>query len=198
MDEEAALRHIQQRLDQVTVHIHVADQYRQTYAALLDLGARTEISNISHIRALSCAAYGWMPRIIGPTSDEQLQQLAQNAETFASLTTLAEGADFVGSHLVRPLIGNSWIGTSKLLHFLKPDVFPTYDTKVAGRFGLEGYDLVNEKNAYVQYLHFCRDFLQSPQCPDLLAWWQDGGANFNLPNNQAPTQLRILEIILFA
>jgi hypothetical protein len=198
MDEDMAIWYMQERVQQGAAHIQVADRYLQTYSALLDLGARTDITNTTQIRALACAAYGWMPRIVGPTLNGQLQQLSQNSNTFALLATPAAGAGFVEASLNYLLIGNSWVGSSKMLHVLKSEVFPSWGSKVASRFGL-GYDFqVNNRGNYLQYIRFCADFLEAENCPDLVAWWQGDGANLNLPNNQAPTQLRILELILFS
>ena len=198
MDEDMAIRYMQQRVQQGAAHIQVADRYLQSCSALLDLFARMELSNTTQIRTLACAAYCWMPRIVGPTFNGQLQQLSQNADTFESLATPAASAGFAEASLNYPLIGNSWVGSSKMLHFLKPEVFPIWGSKVASRFGLAYNFQVNNRGNYLQYIRFCADILEAENCTDLVAWWQCGGANFNLLDNQAATQLRMLELILFS
>lgn len=96
--------------------------------------------------------YGWMPTIFDFRSDnfdEAINVLNEakkgNKPTFDNLV------------LLKGLLNNSLVGTSKLLHFINPDNFAIWDSKVYRYLtGKEPYDYrIGNCNTYLDYLSFC-------------------------------------------
>jgi hypothetical protein len=75
--------------------------------------------------------YGWMPKVLKLHTQPPNLTLAQAASLLESARTQGTISDEHLSKLVR-VINNSLVGTSKLLHFVRPDVFPIWDSNVYG------------------------------------------------------------------
>ena len=92
-------------------------------------------------------AYGWMPTILKYNHklgcEEHIFKMVQSNDVSDVLRYLAQ-ID------VSP-INNSWVGLSKTLHFMNPEVFPIWDSKIARLFGVTN---ISNKNAYCDYLLF--------------------------------------------
>lgn len=111
------------------------DPYSKAYPALL--------SHFRNLKTLDWAdavvgvhvVYGWMPtipRLAGIMAwDAEKKQ-----NTVDILLTAQSGRMLSGNELnsIKALCNNSVIGGSKLLHFLRPDVFPIWDSRVAKVF----------------------------------------------------------------
>lgn len=102
-----------------------AETYLRTYPSLLAL-ARSHRCDDRLLHQLMCVAYGWMPRIL--RIDPEFLP--------ASVATLAlvRDADIHNWHEISidPLAKcvRSAVGASKILHFVNPEVFPIWDSKV--------------------------------------------------------------------
>ena len=158
--------------------------YAQTYNALITLGHNTGLAKPEQLLALICAAYGWMPTSLREISKPGLSWLADN------IVAVRDATHQNAITLIPPLnctfSGKSWIGTSKVLHFLNPRAFPIWDSRVASRFGLNGYRNVNQRENYVAYVGFMAQKIQHHA--DRLSAW----------NNHANcTEMRLLELFLF-
>jgi len=75
--------------------------------------------------------YGWMPKVLNLHTRPPDLTLAQAASLLESARTQGTISDEHLSALVC-VINNSLVGTSKLLHFVRPDVFPIWDSNVYG------------------------------------------------------------------
>jgi hypothetical protein len=101
--------------------------------------------------------YGWMPTIFDFRSDkfDEAIEILNNAKngvilTIAQLETL------------KGLFNNSLVGTSKLLHFINPDKFPIWDSRVY--YYLTGELAYNHRigncEAYFSFIKFCEYLTQ--------------------------------------
>ncbi|HKN69507.1 MAG TPA: hypothetical protein VJX30_00495 [Terriglobales bacterium] len=75
--------------------------------------------------------YGWMPTALDLYPQPPNLTLAQAASLLEGARTQGTISDEQLSALVR-VVNNSLVGTSKLLHFVRPDVFPIWDNKIYG------------------------------------------------------------------
>jgi hypothetical protein len=98
---------------------------------------------------LEMAVYAWMPQIIRcrPTSvldNKGLQEL---------LSGRIRDADALVQMCSMPLAkGHSWVALSKVLHFIEPESFAIWDSRVASCFGLKWSSQWNRLDVYTSYL----------------------------------------------
>lgn len=118
-----------------------------------------------HIRMTAHAVYAWMPTMIGAFSDSSvLQKYADEMQVFR-----IENAQNLIRKIGEPIVKSSWVGTSKTLHVLRPDVFPIWDSRVARVFGLRHYYQYKDMEHYLQYLTIFYHMLRDPQHQALIA-----------------------------
>jgi hypothetical protein len=100
------------------------------------------------LSAIAHMAYGWMPTILKKFSDSQpgIVGPATESRSFEEASGLIQSLD-------DSPINNSWVGMSKVLHFMNPEFFPIWDSRVAKHFGLK-ISQVNKKNHFIEYLTF--------------------------------------------
>ena len=139
--------------------------------------------------------YGWMPTISNlqlPTrlpvaSKARVVRLLNAARR--RLLTEAELA-----FLKRRFVNNSMIGLSKLLHFLAPDRYAIWDSRVATVWyapRVPSYNRYNMPAAYLKYLGILHDW--APETRDAAI----GTIRSLSPHLAAVSNLRIFELVLF-
>jgi hypothetical protein len=98
--------------------------------------------------------YGWMPTILEISSSDDVVDRAADI-----LNRVRQGGqvDIAGMDVLKAAINNSVVGVSKVLHFLKPDSYPIWDSVV--------YKFINGTNSqyrmgkvqnYLDYVSACR------------------------------------------
>lgn len=173
--------------------------YRAGYAALSNLvQLRTDWKKPTEVLAAILAVYGWMPKIVGAPDEPDLIRLAQYVSKFGlhtSVPTFLENLDAVAKHedSILCLLNNSTVGTSKLLHFAHPHLFPIWDSVVASIFGVSEYYL-REAEVYASYTRAMHLWLDSnvnrlTELDEKLSWFQHGETPL--------TPLRLVENALF-
>ena len=129
--------------------IDASKQYLRAYPELLRSTAilAKEIGEDA-LPAISHMAYGWMPTILKKFSDSQpgIVGTATGCRSFEEASGLIQSLD-------DSPINNSWVGMSKVLHFMNPEFFPIWDSRVAKQFDLK-ITQVNKKNHFLEYLTF--------------------------------------------
>ena len=132
--------------------IDASEQYLRTYPQLLRSTALlAKEMGEDALPAIAHMAYGWMPTILKKFSDSQpgIVGTATGCRSFEE-----------ASGLIQPLddspINNSWVGMSKVLHFMNPEFFPIWDSRVAKQFDLK-ISQVNKKNHFIEYLTFVEE-----------------------------------------
>ena len=100
-------------------------------------------------------AYGWMPTMFKFKNDKlnRIVELLNKARNGAAVLSLEE------LKMMKSCLNNSIVGSSKLLHFVNPELYPIWDSRV--------YDYLTEKksypnecnrcNFYFDFINFCRD-----------------------------------------
>lgn len=107
------------------------------------------------LHAVYRIAYSWMPTILKRIDDNGWGRHAPTS-AFAAIRgvgTFDDALNFVHSMSFSP-VNNSWIGLSKVLHFINPAFFPIWDSRVARMFGLRQPYAFNSKNSYLTYVSF--------------------------------------------
>lgn len=99
--------------------------------------------------------YGWMPTIFDFRSDnfEEALQILNEAKRGSKLTV-------ANLDLLKGLLNNSLVGTTKLLHFIKPDNFAIWDSRVYRYLTNKEphHNSISNSKTYLDYLSFC-DYL---------------------------------------
>lgn len=182
------------------------DRYIKSYPSLLKVSqllcekANTKaINEDDAILAIAHMVYGWMPRILGTChlKTEQINCHRQNLTILDAIyVSCTQAKDFVDGFTRSP-INNSWVGLSKALHFINPEVFPIWDSKVAAKFDIKKGSYRSEeqtKQDYMDYIEFCHSSLDLPIVEDKVAWVQK--TIFEIAEYEI-TKIRALESILF-
>lgn len=141
---------------------------------------------------LAHAAYGWMPTMLKKCRLDFLPDCG--ATVFADLRNCRTPERAAGylNKMGGPPINNSWVGTSKVLHFINPDIFPIWDLRVARHFGLSyaaTLQVTERYSAYLQYLHVIAPANEASV--GLLRQRFEEGLGY------APSAIRCLELMLF-
>ena len=129
--------------------IDASEQYIRTYPQLLRSTALlAKEMGEDALPAIAHMAYGWMPTILKKFSDSKhdIVCTATECRSFEEASELIKSLD--GSP-----INNSWVGMSKVLHFINPEFFSIWDSRVAKHFDLK-ITQVNKKNHFLEYLTF--------------------------------------------
>jgi len=131
-----------------------AADYRTGYRALLRLfNDFVDVHDYERAYVGALAVYGWMPRIpqeplrreIWDKSLDALSSLRGTQDWWSAQVLLEQQLD-----LMR-LINGSVVGTSKFLHFLNPNVFPIWDSRIARCFGYDWEYQYDQPEAYIPY-----------------------------------------------
>jgi hypothetical protein len=127
-----------------------SEQYIRTYPELLRSTAilAKEIGEDA-LSAIAHMAYGWMPTILKKFSDSKPDIVgpATRCQSFEEASALIQSLD-------DSPINNSWVGMSKVLHFMNPEFFPIWDSRVARHFGLKYDYQINNRKHFLEYLTF--------------------------------------------
>lgn len=129
--------------------IDASEQYLRTYPQLLRSTAiLVKEMGEDALPAIAHMAYGWMPTILKKFSDSKPDIVgpATSCQSFEEASALIQSLD-------DSPINNSWVGMSKVLHFINPEFFPIWDSRVAKHFGLK-ISQINNRNHFLEYLAF--------------------------------------------
>lgn len=103
--------------------------------------------------------YGWMPTILTLGKND----LASGCET---LNRVKVGEQLKLEELVRlqEIVNNSVVGLSKLLHFIRPDQYPIWDSNVAGFVSQGPYPQhkINDVRYYLHFITYCKGLINAP------------------------------------
>lgn len=163
--------------------IERATFYLKSYPHLLQLAQNNELENEARLYQLASAAYGWMPTI-PKNVDVNFSIVAAE-----DVSTADEALKFIQDMNV--ILNNSWVGTSKILHFINPTHFPIWDSNVARAIHQTDKNS-NNKNTFLNYvekIHRWND--EQPNYGNLLAAEVNDRLNYN------PSNLRCFDMVLF-
>ena len=171
--------------------IDPAQSYIVSYPHLAGFSSRIENFTATDFVALSHMVYGWMPRVLTLHTSENNIAL----ETAAGLLNKAREEGILSYEELSQLsavVNNSIVGASKLLHFVAPDHFPIWDSRIY-RFLHDDTPhpyRVNSVDQYQTYLELLKN-LKKDQC------FPAFHLNVNNKLGYEVSPLRALELVMF-
>jgi len=167
--------------------------YHQSYPAILSMTQElSDNSDATAIYTLATTVYGWMPTILKQI--DLCKFLMPRDKIFSrirSVGSFEEAINLVQDMTDGPPINNSWVGTSKFLHFVNPEWFAIWDSKVALHFDLKSHAL-HKRDHYIDYLKYIsKTITENPNSIDCI------GEEIHKKFGYRPTKTRSLELILF-
>ncbi|MEH6521491.1 hypothetical protein [Sulfitobacter sp.] len=192
MDIDNALRFLDE-LSNDTARLHLeSHSYFPSHRALMRLASRVDDDPQNDgLLSLSCAVYGWMPTILKNWKFENFG-VEFPVEVVKGLNDAEAGKEFLSKIDAVSPINNSWVGLSKLLYFLNPELFPIWDSRIAKHFGFNWAGQLNRKDVYISYFMFIHENLKAQQ--DMLIFVAD---QIEKDHGYRPSAVRCLELIFF-
>lgn len=130
--------------------------------------------------------YSWMPTILKNISgiDENIIRILNDAKKGKNL-----GKNDLEA--LKKCFNNSLVGSSKLLHFVNPEVYAIWDSRVFRYLTKkEPYNQVENADAYISYLSFCNFIINNPKFTILHDTIESKAGN-------KLTKMRAIELLFF-
>ena len=130
--------------------------YLVSYPEFVRYFQQIDVIDRHHLIVGASMVYGWMPTILHFKSRD-----------FDAVTPLLN--DVKRARMLSPgdltqvkrLINNSMVGASKLLHFVNPELYPIWDSKICAYLtGKRHAYVVNDVTNYIAYLEHCHALVQ--------------------------------------
>lgn len=167
------------------------NQLLTTYGPMLEFAKRNKVKfDKTTLIGLAHMAYGWMPTMIQKISIKDFSDW-QDSITAGSLdkSFLME---------VMNLTNDSIVGASKLLHFLNPDLYPIYDSRVYKTIlGKEKHNLSKDVENYICYTSKLRLLVKEPKGSSTFSKIEKELVRKNFIPSKC-SRIRILEVCLYA
>ena len=122
--------------EQESIQIRVSiDPYSAVYPSLLVHFSGIQSVNWNSAVLALHIVYGWMPTVRRLDRIREWDSSKQG-ELIKALENARAGRELTPKELetIKGFCNNSMVGASKLLHFLEPDAFPIWDSRVARTF----------------------------------------------------------------
>jgi hypothetical protein len=168
-----------------------ATSYILSYPHILSYFADRSPLDVADFVRGAHLVYGWMPTALDLYPQPPNLTLAQAASVLESVRTQGTISDEHLSALVS-VVNNSLVGTSKLLHFVRPDIFPICDSNT--------YAFVFEKKFYVYRpteISKFREFVRRVNAIRSDKRFRDFHASVNLKVGYKVSELRAIDLIMF-
>jgi len=131
--------------------------------------------------------YGWMPTIFDFRSDnfDEVIKVLNKAKNGTELITIDELT------LLKGLFNNSLVGSTKLLHFINPDKYAIWDSRVYRYLtNNNNYNQIENCNNYLDYLTFCQELINQEGF-SLLKNYIEDSVGYSM------TPFRIVDLIMY-
>lgn len=139
-------------LEPMTVVPHTGS-YILSYPHLLSYFSERELLSVADVVRGAHMAYGWMPTILDINPGTLLATDLQMAAEYLNKARL-EPLSIQDLDALKRLVNNSIVGASKLLHFVAPERYAVWDSRVFAfchdYYG--SHNQVNSLKAYQRYL----------------------------------------------
>lgn len=143
--------------------INKNDSYITTYPYLLEFFSSKPSLNICDLICGSHMVYGWMPTILHIHIDDAINI----PELIQTLDDAKNGVELSSEKILNlsKVINNSVVGASKLLHFISPNNFSIWDSKVYSFIHNKKphNQSVNNVKNYLSYIEILKDYSQKPE-----------------------------------
>ncbi len=129
--------------------------------------------------------YAWMPTILKTQkfTTENLEQCAEILNKVKRGTKALSNGELA---FLVSIFNNSEVGTSKLLHFIAPTIFPIWDSRVKVHFP--------KKCTYERYKEWCDEMVQQLEFDEV---YSQTLSEYSPKPDYSPSKIRILELLLF-
>ena len=159
--------------------------YLSSYPTFLLIARNQALDKETRHMALAAMIYGWMPTI-----PKSIVPFA--IDTVAKIESHDKAYEYLKQKTLKPLINNSWVGTSKMLHFINPQHFPIWDSRIASVVYGDPVDANNKQG----YLDYCAAIHQwDIEQPD---YGLELAKSIEKEYGYRPTNLRCIELVLFS
>ena len=140
------------------------NSYENSYPFLVNYFQKDKI-NMNDFVVGSHFVYGWMPTIL----DLKITKVNETKllEILNKYKQIIDAKEINPDELkiLKETINNSIVGTSKLLHFINPTIFPIWDSNIGLCFFDKTYEgNVNNVENYIKYLISIHEFVNDESC----------------------------------
>jgi hypothetical protein len=161
------------------------DHWSRSYRAFLMFFERLDCITPDDVLIGANFVYGWMPTMLRRVSLPHLEQTAD------VLTQVKKGKilDMNDLEIISSVTNNSVVGASKLLHFVEPNNYAIWDSRVC-RYIYQTDRHVYKNAIYISYLEKCRELSQISAFREF----------FDLVSIQFPfavSKMRALDVVMF-
>jgi hypothetical protein len=167
-------------------------KYHEYYFPMVRFTAN-QVDDVKGEAVISIAhmVYSLMPTILRNVELDKFQ--CSSSDIFSEIRAVRTLKD-VETYLCKigetPPINNSWVGTSKFLHFVNPEFFPIWDSRVAKHQKLKYKYQIEKMENILDYIHSIYSNLES-DCVDVIQ--KEIKNNFGY----TPSKVRAAELSLF-
>ncbi|MEH6540610.1 hypothetical protein [Halopseudomonas sp.] len=164
--------------------------YIRSYPYLLAWFAERELLTGADVTCAAHMVYGWMPTILELHATDGV-----GVDDAAALLNTARTEGCLNDHAIAQLAGlvnRSVVGASKLLHFLSPDAFAIWDSRIYRFLHQKAPHQyrVNNVREYQHYLELLRNLQRDARFPAF-------HAAINEKTGYPVSALRAIEIVMF-
>lgn len=176
--------------DSMKVNIKKDDNYLFSYPHFLDYFRNNPISESTLIIGINFT-YGWMPTIFNFQSFNLIPVIEILNKVKSGNSLKIDELD-----VLKNCFNNSIIGTSKLLHFINPELYPIIDSNVYRYLTKKRphFYSVNNSSFYLQYISFCKSLTEMAEFESINEIVNSKIRN-EVTNNVS--KMRAIELIMF-
>lgn len=173
--------------DAERIELNKNTSYLKSYPVFIDFFAQKQRLNTADLIIGSHLVYGWMPTI--------LSLELENSDTVVSILNRSKHSKELLSEAdlttLKACINNSLVGASKLLHFIQPDIYPIWDSRVLRYW-------TKNKSTYgidqvPKYLELITQMNEIIQLDEFSSIYDTISSKIDYPI----TKLRALELVMF-
>ncbi len=124
--------------------------YLLTYPEIIKFSKKSKLDDVQTFKMLALMTYAWMPRVLR-IDDEYLDRAAVQLSKAKKATK--NNYDEIE---IQPIANclHSLVGASKMLHFINPEVFPIWDSKI--QYNLTGNNNQNAMKKLDNYYDYIK------------------------------------------
>ena len=133
------------------------NDYYKSYFEFIKFFSETPVITHHNLTIGINFVYGWMPTILTIHGDDLSDQIV----ILNNLKNKNIIPDSDAMEMLKSAFNNSIVGTSKLMHFVRPDLMPIWDSKVSAQVRkiIPMTKQVNSVNNYIKYVALCNDII---------------------------------------
>ena len=135
------------------------DSYIEVYSEFLKYFESVNLIEKHHLFISSHFVYGWMPTMI-QLDTKNLDEVLSALNAVKAGHTLTENQ----LEMIKKCVNNSMVGASKLLHFINPNLYAIWDSRIFRYITGKKYSYGIEKpKAYLEYLEALNKIANHPE-----------------------------------